>query len=569
MTSLTTVYMLPTPPVLRLEVYSPASAVPDDRGAFVWPSGARYEGEWLARKPHGRGAYVAPDGCAYDGEWLAGTPNGVGVLTSADRTLRYTGRLHNGVCDGVGGLVCDRSGTSYQGLWARGKPDGRGCQTSIDLRGNARHTDGVWQGGICVVAHCVERSRASRDLFDAFVRHGVPRAQTTYGICSPERCGDAVLTPPKKRPPSGLTPPLQQYDFNRDWCDVCGSSGNLICCDGCPAAFHLCCVHLEAHEEPLGPWYCRECASRLWARPSGVQRRGEVLEVSVDAELAVEAEATPPLPSTPHGSVFVGGCLSPRKEPALPLGPARYLHYWRDNDLRVFLRQILNTEAVDQMTRDELVKHMLERGRLTRGVQPVHCSRVGPRYQAAVPDGTLALAPRARDAIVDGATLQWSAHAFASAPAVEGEARESGAKLLAAVEADGRARRTHVVGGDTVASSSAKETVAPTSSAQTADNTVEPMPSCNLNEPDAAVALDGALAACQASCAQIGGSVEQALRLIHASAYDDARLAAALPVAAAARPHGSARPWSQDENQVRAAVRSRAPCAWRAFLRAG
>uniref|UniRef100_A0A7R9UP50 SANT domain-containing protein n=1 Tax=Diacronema lutheri TaxID=2081491 RepID=A0A7R9UP50_DIALT len=38
--------------------------------------------------------------------------------------------------------------------------------------------------------------------------------------------------------------------------------------------------------------------------------------------------------------------------------------------------------------------------------------------------------------------------------------------------------------------------------------------------------------------------------MIHASAYDDARLAAALPVAAAARPHGSARPWSQDENQL-------------------
>lgn len=553
MTSFTTLYVLPKPPVLRLEVSPPAGAVPDGRSAFEWPSGARYEGQWLGGKPHGTGAYSAPDGCTYDGHWLAGTPNGFGVLKSADGTLRYTGHLQGGVCEGVGTLVCDRSGVSFQGHWAGGKPDGRGRQSSIDLLGKARHTDGIWQGGICTCAHRVERGRANSEMYAAFMRHCVPRSHATFAISSPiKQRGD--LSGPKKRRTPDVTPSSQQYDFNRDWCDVCGSSGNLICCDGCPAAFHLCCVYLEADEEPLGPWYCRECASRLWARPSVVQRRGEPLCVTT-GETVAESEATPPMQSTPHGGMFIGGCLSPRKEPAPPVGPARYLHYWRDDDLRVFLRRTLNADAVDSMTRDELVKQMLEKGHLSRGVQSVQCSRVGPRYQASVPEGMPSLAVvDGRDG-ADGAVLEWSGHVFAERLAPDGVVKANAALLLAAVEANGRSCRVNVIGGNTVASSSAPGEVTHAAvTGHTADSAMDTDPSSGTGDHGTPKAAQDAKAP---GAQPLGSSTEEALRLIHACGYNDAALGAALvggsgtALSEHVPSHPSVRPWSQDEHAVR------------------
>lgn len=555
MASLTTVHVLPRPPVLRLEVYPPAGTVPDGQGAFQWPSGARFEGQWLSGKPHGTGAYSAPGGCAYDGNWLGGTPNGFGVLKSADGALRYMGHLQGGVCDGVGALVCDRSGVSYRGHWARGKPDGRGRQSLIDLRGKVRHTDGIWQGGICTSAQRVERGQADGALYAAFMRHCVPRSHATFAIGSPVR-QRADASGSKKRASPELTPTFQQYDFNRDWCDVCGSSGNLICCDGCPAAFHLCCVHLEADEEPLGPWYCRECASRLWARPSAPQRRGEPLCLAT-GETAVDSEATPPLQSTPHGGVFIGGCFSPRKEPAPPVGPARYLHYWRDDDLRVFLRRALNAEAVDSMTRDELVKQMLERGHLSRGVQPVLCSRVGRSYQASVPEGTLPAAAGAGARAPDGSELTWSARAFAERLASGTALMANAALLLTALEANGRSCRAKAAGGNTTASSSTPEAAALPATAHVADSPTETDPSCAAAEPAGAkpaAHLASAAAGCGGNPQPSGGSIEDALRAIHACGYDDGALGAALEAGTGAaermRMQSVGRPWSQDEHAV-------------------
>ncbi|XP_066398241.1 DDT domain-containing protein PTM-like isoform X2 [Miscanthus floridulus] len=48
-------------------------------------------------------------------------------------------------------------------------------------------------------------------------------------------------------------------DGNSDECYLCGMDGNLLCCDGCPAAFHSKCVGVVEDLLPEGDWYCPEC----------------------------------------------------------------------------------------------------------------------------------------------------------------------------------------------------------------------------------------------------------------------------------------------------------------------
>ncbi|CAH0696949.1 unnamed protein product [Spodoptera exigua] len=48
---------------------------------------------------------------------------------------------------------------------------------------------------------------------------------------------------------------------NHDSCDACGEGGDLICCDRCPASFHLGCYDppLDENDIPAGLWLCKEC----------------------------------------------------------------------------------------------------------------------------------------------------------------------------------------------------------------------------------------------------------------------------------------------------------------------
>ncbi|XP_022140394.1 DDT domain-containing protein PTM-like [Momordica charantia] len=46
---------------------------------------------------------------------------------------------------------------------------------------------------------------------------------------------------------------------NSDECRLCGMDGSLLCCDGCPSAYHLRCIGMMKLLIPQGPWYCPEC----------------------------------------------------------------------------------------------------------------------------------------------------------------------------------------------------------------------------------------------------------------------------------------------------------------------
>lgn len=48
-------------------------------------------------------------------------------------------------------------------------------------------------------------------------------------------------------------------DGNTDMCVLCGMGGSLLCCDGCPAAYHLRCINETSKSIPDGEWLCPEC----------------------------------------------------------------------------------------------------------------------------------------------------------------------------------------------------------------------------------------------------------------------------------------------------------------------
>ncbi|KAL2238580.1 UNVERIFIED_CONTAM: DDT domain-containing protein PTM [Sesamum indicum] len=71
-------------------------------------------------------------------------------------------------------------------------------------------------------------------------------------------------------------------DWNSDECCLCKMDGNLICCDGCPAAFHSRCVGVLSNLLPEGDWYCPECAiekDKPWMKVGKSIRGAELLGV--------------------------------------------------------------------------------------------------------------------------------------------------------------------------------------------------------------------------------------------------------------------------------------------------
>ncbi|XP_055058338.2 autoimmune regulator [Misgurnus anguillicaudatus] len=57
-------------------------------------------------------------------------------------------------------------------------------------------------------------------------------------------------------------------EHNDDECAVCKDGGELICCDGCPRAFHLTCLVPPLTSIPSGTWRCQLCHSnRASERP--------------------------------------------------------------------------------------------------------------------------------------------------------------------------------------------------------------------------------------------------------------------------------------------------------------
>lgn len=100
-----------------------------------------------------------------------------------------------------------------------------------------------------------------------------------------------ITQPPSTHPkPQTLPKPREDDsdDANLDECVLCGMEGNLLCCDGCPAAYHARCIGLGKAQLAEGEWFCPEC------RVTGVNRR----------EPALLGERVEPLGTDPQGRAY-------------------------------------------------------------------------------------------------------------------------------------------------------------------------------------------------------------------------------------------------------------------------
>ncbi|KAK4764050.1 hypothetical protein SAY87_013488 [Trapa incisa] len=82
-------------------------------------------------------------------------------------------------------------------------------------------------------------------------------------------------------------------DGNGDECRLCGMDGTLLCCDGCPSAYHSRCIGLVKTYIPEGTWHCPECTvSKLGPTitPGTSLVGGEIFGVD------------------PYGQLFLGTC---------------------------------------------------------------------------------------------------------------------------------------------------------------------------------------------------------------------------------------------------------------------
>uniref|UniRef100_A0A665WRT6 PHD finger protein 12 n=1 Tax=Echeneis naucrates TaxID=173247 RepID=A0A665WRT6_ECHNA len=82
---------------------------------------------------------------------------------------------------------------------------------------------------------------------------------------------------------------------NHDTCDSCREGGDLLCCDHCPAAFHLQCCNPPLSEEmlPPGEWMCHRCNVRKKKREQKSEQTNGLPEKSSSkrsASPAVELE---------------------------------------------------------------------------------------------------------------------------------------------------------------------------------------------------------------------------------------------------------------------------------------
>ncbi|KAF0896539.1 hypothetical protein E2562_024392 [Oryza meyeriana var. granulata] len=108
-----------------------------------------------------------------------------------------------------------------------------------------------------------------------FVEVGSRSALTRGSKASAYKKLDALQnleTAPNGNNPEAASAHASQ-DGNSDDCRICGMDGTLVCCDGCPWAYHSRCIGQNKAFLPQGDWFCPECVvNKLGPTSSRIER---------------------------------------------------------------------------------------------------------------------------------------------------------------------------------------------------------------------------------------------------------------------------------------------------------
>ncbi|XP_075834924.1 autoimmune regulator [Microtus pennsylvanicus] len=119
----------------------------------------------------------------------------------------------------------------------------------------------------------------------------------------------------------------QVHQKNEDECAVCHDGGELICCDGCPRAFHLACLCPPLQEIPSGLWRCSCClqgrVQKSLSQPEETRPLEPPAETPILLGLRPASEGTRGLsrehPASSDAAITYVNLLAPPSAAPLPL----------------------------------------------------------------------------------------------------------------------------------------------------------------------------------------------------------------------------------------------------------
>ncbi len=113
----------------------------EGEGELQFNDGSKYSGNFEKSKFEGHGVLLYPNGDKYEGNWKEDLSNGEGIYYFIDGD-RYEGNFKDGDFDGFGTMFY-KNGAKYQGNWANNKKHGEGKFFKV----NGDEVAGVWQTG--------------------------------------------------------------------------------------------------------------------------------------------------------------------------------------------------------------------------------------------------------------------------------------------------------------------------------------------------------------------------------------------------------------------------------------
>ncbi|KAF7234207.1 hypothetical protein EG68_10559 [Paragonimus skrjabini miyazakii] len=132
---------------------------------------------------------------------------------------------------------------------------------------------------------------------------------------------------------------------HEDHCRLCHQSGDVLCCDGCPAVFHLNCLQPPLSSVPPASWLCPVCVQ---------QQTMGLTDCLSDAERAGKIHRREPLGTDRAGRVYwyigrrivVEPVCFDQREPCLP----GLLDGYRDSQwMESYIMQLLKTNALSPL----------------------------------------------------------------------------------------------------------------------------------------------------------------------------------------------------------------------------